>query len=270
MENKMTNPGEKIKDTTSVLVIDDEEIVHASLRRILTRFGYEVEAVFSAHEGLALLEQKKFDLVTVDLMMPEMNGIQFLEQLGEKNIQLPVIMVTGYPTIQTAVQALRLGAVDYIAKPFTRKELLSPVQRALSQEGDDAPMPGVAGEAPKTADLKPGVGAVLPRHAWAEFQQDGTFLVGVDQSFMRIFDQVTSVSLPDEMDLVEQGYIGIYLRNENDEEHGVAMPLSGQVVEINKAVQQEPSSYDADTWLIRIIPSHLDEELGRLVLRSSG
>ncbi len=261
----MSSIGKKAR----ILVIDDEEIVHASLKKILTRVGHEIQSAFSAKDGLDLLDRDKFDLIIVDLMMPEMNGIQFLEALRERNLPLPVLMVTGYPTISTAVQALRLGAVDYIAKPFTRKELLSPVHRALSLPEEESSIPLTAAENPAiTKDqLVPGAVCTLPRHAWARFEQDGTFLIGVEKSFLRICEKVVSINIPEEMDLIEQGYVGVYLKNEAGQEHGVAMPLSGQVIAINQDVLGNPSLLDAESWLIRIIPSHLDDELGRLVVR---
>jgi CheY-like chemotaxis protein len=251
-----------------ILVIDDEEIVHASLKKILVRVGHELQSAYSAKDGLKKLEQSPFDLIIVDLMMPEMNGIQFLEALREKNSRPPVLIITGYPTITTAVQALRLGAVDYIAKPFTRKELLSPVHRALSLPEDESSLSLTGTEISEvTKDkLVPGAVCTLPRHAWARFEQDGTFLIGVEKSFLRICEKVVSIIIPEEMDLIEQGYVGIYLHNETGQEHGVAMPLSGQVVAINKDILDNPSSLTAESWLIRIIPSHLEEELGRLVV----
>jgi CheY-like chemotaxis protein len=255
-----------------ILVIDDEEIVHASLKKILTRAGHEIESVFSAREGLAMLDRSRFDLIIVDLMMPEMNGIQFLEALRAKNSRLPVLMITGYPTISTAVQALRLGAVDYIAKPFTRKELLSPVHRALSMPDDEnlISLPDPENPVISKDQLIPGTVCTLPRHAWARFEQDGTFLVGVEKSFLRICENIVSVLIPEEMDMIEQGFVGIYLQNESGQEHGVAMPLSGQVVAINKTILDNPALIDSESWLIRIIPSHLEDELGRLVVTLPG
>ncbi|MBL6975652.1 MAG: response regulator, partial [Deltaproteobacteria bacterium] len=121
-------------DEPRILVIDDEEVVLASLRKIFTRKGYHTDTFLTAREGLERLEQDGYDLVITDLMMPEMNGIELLKALRDRAMNVPTIMITGYPTISTAVKAMRLGARDYIAKPFTRKELLSPVMRALRRE----------------------------------------------------------------------------------------------------------------------------------------
>jgi CheY-like chemotaxis protein/glycine cleavage system H lipoate-binding protein len=259
-----------VEKKARILIIDDEEIVHASLKKILTRAGHEIQSVYSAKDGLEQLDASHFDLIIVDLMMPKMNGIQFLEALKDKSCRLPVLMITGYPTISTAVQALRLGAMDYIAKPFTRKELLSPLQRALSIPEDESTAPLSAfDEVQITKDqLLPGTVCTLPRHSWARFDQDGTFLIGIEKSFLRICDKVVSIIIPEEMDIIEQGYVGIYLKNEDGQEHGVVMPLSGQVSATNRELVVAPSLLTTESWLIRIIPSHLEDELSRLVVSS--
>jgi DNA-binding response OmpR family regulator len=264
-------PARHLAARTRILVVDDEAIVHAAVKKILCRPGYEVEAVYSAREGLERLAHETFDLAIVDLTMPEMNGIRFLEELGngERRGGPPVLMVTGYPTIGTAVQALRLGAIDYVARPFTGKELLGPVQRALSAreaEGEshtDDPRLQIGRD-----DLLPGVLVVLPRHAWAEFQPDGTFRIGVEDSFLGAVDRIVSAAAFGEREMVEQGHIGIHLKNESGEEHGVAMPLTGQVVAVNQEPLDYPGRITTEEWLLQVAPSRLGEELEGLILRT--
>ena len=266
-----------VKDTTSdkkkvrVLIIDDEEIVHASVGRILSRAGFATEAVFSAQEGLERLDEGSYSLIITDLMMPLMNGIELLRALNERKSRVPVMMITGYPTISTALQAMRLGAMDYLAKPFTRKELLSPVQRALRLEHDDEP--AIADGAPTLdkASLVPGTEVYLPHHSWARYCQDGVFEIGIEESFLAgVGGVVVSLSCPVETELADQGTIGIHLTTREGEEHGVAMPLTGQVMQINLSALDDPTSIGPQTWLLRLIPSQVIEEAGNLVLRSKG
>jgi CheY-like chemotaxis protein/glycine cleavage system H lipoate-binding protein len=262
----MTTADNDAQETTRVLVVDDEEVVHASLRKILSKLGYSVEGVPSAREALARLETSRFHLIITDLMMPEMNGIELMRTLRERGCNTPMLMVTGYPTIRTAVQAMRLGAVDYVAKPFTRKELLSPVQRALRI--DDGP--AVRDDEPATtiSDLKPGTVMFLPHHAWARYEQDGTFLVGVEDTFLRAAGPVFSISPPDDVEMVEQGFVGLVLTNTEGEAHGVAMPLSGQVMARNPEVFDAPKALRSDVWVLRVLPSQLESEIGQLARRS--
>ena len=256
-------------DAKRILVIDDEEVVHASLRKILSRLGYRIDAVFTAAEGIDKIGREHFDLVITDLMMPAMNGIDLLGELQKMGAAVPVIMITGYPTIRTAVQALRMGAMDYVPKPFTRKELLSPVQRALRlvQPGaspEDDLEPGLD----PTAPLQPGDVLFLPHHAWARLDDDGTVLIGIEETFLQAAGTITSMTSPEDVQMVEQGYVGFVLHTGGDESHGVAMPISGHVIACNVEAFQTPSTIRPSTWLLRVIPSQLTAESVLLARRS--
>lgn len=250
---------------TRIIVIDDEEVVHASLGRIFERRGWAVESYTSAPAALERIAGQPFDLIITDLMMPEMDGIELLKALRRDKVRAPVIMITGYPTIRTAVQAMRLGARDYLSKPFTRKELLGPVLRALRQEGADPVDPDEQGPDPSV--LAPGAALVLSNHAWAVYEQEGLLRIGVEPSFLAAVGPVTELRLPAAEQVVDQGTVGVTLVNAEGEEHGVAMPLSGQVFEVNGEVADRPGSLDAETWLFRLLPSHLADEVGHLTLR---
>jgi DNA-binding response OmpR family regulator len=262
-------------DGSRILVIDDEEVIHVSLSRILGRQGHEVVGVLSAREGLEEIAGGEFDLIVTDLMMPGMDGIQLLDRLKSEGCSTPVLMITGYPSIKTALQALRMGAVDYIAKPFTRRELLGPINRTLRQgtepQLDEPAETGVPEEADGYAvpdlDLSPGDRVCLRKHSWAVFRQDGTMQVGIEQSFLENIGSIQEIETPDENDLVEQGFVGIRIRTDQAEEHSVFMPLSGQVVEVNRDALSEPSAIGSGIWLIRILPGRLEAELQVLVKR---
>lgn len=250
--------------TASILIVDDEAIIRDFLSEVLE--DYELELACDGDEAIDKLKQRAFDLVITDLMMPEMTGLELLEALQERKLGVPVLMITGYPTIRTAVQALRLGAADYIAKPFTRKELLSPVKRALQlDEPADSHRPQEP--APPAEGLEPGVMVFLPHHAWACYEGDGTFRVGIEDSFLKAVGRVVSIESAEEMELVSQGFVGIKLRNESGDVHAVVMPLSGQVLEINRAVYDAPETLAADVWVLRVAPSDLESELGLLARR---
>jgi DNA-binding response OmpR family regulator len=256
-----------------ILVVDDEEIIHVSLGRILGRRGHRVDAVLEANRALERLASEAYDLVITDLMMPGMDGIELMMKMQEAGLETPVLMITGYPTIKTAVEALRLGAVDYLAKPFTRSELLGPVNRALRKtfQATEPPVVVTPGDADGVTEpavsLLPGDRFCLREHSWAVYRQDGTMEIGIESSFLETLDVVAGVELPTENDLIEQGFIGFRLKTEANEEHNVFVPLSGQVVEVNGEAAANPAQIRADTWLVRIVPSRLETELP-LLLRS--
>ncbi|NNG17387.1 MAG: sigma-54-dependent Fis family transcriptional regulator, partial [Gemmatimonadales bacterium] len=117
-----------------VLAVDDEAVVCESIRRVLTEEGYSVATTRSPREGLDLVRKETFDLLLLDIKMPEMDGIDFLRQVRSVSPETEVIMVTGYATIQTAVEAIKLGATDYLQKPVSPDQLMVAVARALERK----------------------------------------------------------------------------------------------------------------------------------------
>jgi DNA-binding NtrC family response regulator len=116
-----------------ILVVDDEEIVIRSCLRILGDGNYEVEAVQSGTEALRKIDESHYDVVILDIMMPEMDGLEVLQRVKEAHPDVDVIMVTGLSQIETAVRAMKLGAFDYLPKPFDPDELKLVVERALER-----------------------------------------------------------------------------------------------------------------------------------------
>jgi len=117
-----------------ILIVDDEEGMRRLLSRVLTREGYETSTVGSGADAMRMVAGERFDLVVTDIKMPEMDGLELLQELREYEPSLPVIVMTAYGTIENAVQALRSGAYDYIAKPFETDEIKLAVAKVLERE----------------------------------------------------------------------------------------------------------------------------------------
>jgi DNA-binding NtrC family response regulator len=113
------------------LVIDDEQIVLDSVRKILSQGDYEVDISLSGRQGLELAISRQYDIVLTDIRMPDMGGMRVLRDIKRAKPSLPVLMITGFATVKSAVQAMKLGAAEYLAKPFTPDELLKAVDSAL-------------------------------------------------------------------------------------------------------------------------------------------
>ncbi len=116
----------------ALLVIDDEPNILTSLRRALELEGYDVEVAGSGRIGLQKLEEKDVDLVMLDVMMPEMDGLETLKRIREAQPELPVLMMSGHASIDTAVQATKLGAHDFLEKPLSTEKVLLTVRNALA------------------------------------------------------------------------------------------------------------------------------------------
>lgn len=119
-----------------ILVIDDEPIVRASCEKILMPEGYEVIMAKNGEEGLEILEKGDFKLVLLDLKMPGIDGVDVLKLIRSKWPTTKVIILTGYSTIETAISTLRLGAFNFIEKPFTPDTLLSSVREAFGTDNE--------------------------------------------------------------------------------------------------------------------------------------
>ena len=116
-----------------ILVVDDEQIMRDSCHRVLSKEKYEVTTVSSGEAGIRLTKETSFDLILLDLKMPGMDGMEALTFFKEQDPEVMVIMITGYPDVETAVKAMKLGVYDYISKPFTPQELRLVVERALEK-----------------------------------------------------------------------------------------------------------------------------------------
>lgn len=121
------------------LVIDDEQIVLESVSALLTDEGFEVDVSLDGRQGLDWAIERNYDVVLTDIRMPDIGGMKVLRDVKRVNPSLPVIMITGYASIESAVQAMKLGAAEYIEKPFEPEQLLDAVSRALgiSKEAEE-------------------------------------------------------------------------------------------------------------------------------------
>jgi DNA-binding NtrC family response regulator len=116
-----------------VLVIDDEQIVLNSVSRVLVQAGFDVEVTLSGRQGLEWALNEAFHLVITDIRMADMGGMILLKDIKRAKPELPVVLMTGYANVQSALQAMKLGAADYVEKPFTPDQLLKTVSLAMEK-----------------------------------------------------------------------------------------------------------------------------------------
>lgn len=114
-----------------ILIIDDDDVVRDVLNTYLSGIGFEVTLAKNGMEGLDIAKEENFDLIVTDLIMPKIGGIEVLKELSLMNNTTPVIVITAYGTVQNAVEAMKLGAIDYITKPFNLEEFGIVVNRAI-------------------------------------------------------------------------------------------------------------------------------------------
>ena len=122
---------EESRRPARILVVDDEESIRDLLRLVLTGEGYSVVTANDGEEAIEHLEAQRFDLVITDLVMPKVNGIEVLRAAKRIDSNFPVIVITGYPSVETVTELVRLGAGDYLTKPFNVDVVLVTVAKLL-------------------------------------------------------------------------------------------------------------------------------------------
>lgn len=243
-----------------ILVVDDEMVVCQCVKKILSREGYNVEFSLDAQDALNRLEREKIDVVVTDLMMPKISGMELLEKVMEKWPDIPVIMITGYATVSSAIQAMKIGAFDYIPKPFTPDELASVVVRAVERRATLKKEKEPA-EAPKFTI--PTNIYTIPAHSWAKPNGDH-MVIGIEPEFVSAVGEIINLDLPFEGDSLTQGKPFVRITDAKRRIHSVWAPLSGDVLDVNYLLSKDHSPLKEDPyssgWVLKLKPINFDEE----------
>ena len=117
----------------NIIVIDNESVICDACDLVLTERGHAVDYCKTGKTGLLAVEQGRYDLALLDIKLPDMDGMEILKILREKRPEVCVIVMTGYSTMKNAVQAMKLGAADYLSKPFTDDELMEAIEKIFSK-----------------------------------------------------------------------------------------------------------------------------------------
>ena len=255
-----------------ILVVEDEPMVTQAVVMVCGDQGMTVTAVESATEALRCLQDQRFRLVLCDIMMQGLDGFQFLEQLASHGIQVPVVMMTGYSTVENAVRSLSAGAVDYLPKPFTADELITVVHRALRSSAllEAADSAGLEREGSMPFVPCPDHYLRLGCVSWALMEDEGTARVGVSDLFLKAAEGIDALELAEPGEDLLQGIPCAIATSPDGSRHGIMCPMSGKVLEINEEVQAKPSLVEKDPyfkgWLYRILPSDPESNLQWLSL----
>jgi DNA-binding NtrC family response regulator len=118
---------------SNILIIDDEKAIRKTLSEILSYEGYKIDEAGDGEEGLKKVKEKEYDVILCDIKMPKIDGIEFLEKAKEVSPDIPIIMISGHGTIETAVEAVKKGAYDYISKPPDLNRLLITIRNAMDK-----------------------------------------------------------------------------------------------------------------------------------------
>ncbi len=276
-EAKTLKRAEVENPKARILCVDDEAVILDSFRKILVLDGYCVDTVEQGKEALGLIQTHSYDFVFTDLKMPEMDGLEVTKSVKHLRPDIDVVIITGFATVETAVDCMKFGAMDYVQKPFTEDELLDFVKKLFIKRDDRISKtlkPKV-----QITRLKEAVGAKTPEfqipggvfisdgHCWANIDEEGTVKVGLDDFAKKIIGKIDSVGLPNVGMVVKKGQ-SLFTVNQGQRSISFKSPLSGKVKEVNKFINNELDSlnftpYDIN-WVCEIDADELDSELPTL------
>jgi CheY-like chemotaxis protein/glycine cleavage system H lipoate-binding protein len=255
-----------------ILVVEDEPMVTQAVVLVCKDAGMTVSAVDSAAEALRLLRTTRFRLVLCDIMMQELDGFGFLQQVDLGGIDTPVVMMTGYSTVENAIRSLAAGAVDYIPKPFTTDELLAVIRRSLRSSALLTATESAQLEGTSRLSFVPCPDDYLRLGyvSWVLMEDEGTARVGVTDLFLKAIDGISGIELGEPGENLVQGVPGAEAIATDGMTHGIMCPMSGKVLEVNEDARSKPSLIEKDPyfkgWLYRILPSDPESNLQWLSL----
>ena len=265
-----------------ILCVDDESIVLDSFRKILVLEGYNVDTVETGQEALGLIQKHSYDFVFTDLKMPRMDGVEVTKAVKHLRPDIDVVIITGYATVQTAVECMKLGAMDYVEKPFTEDELISFTNKLLIKRKEKIkkqlkPKVHIT-HFPDTVGLEQGEFAIpggvflSDNHTWIGLDEDGLVKVGIDDFAKKLIGKVDNIEFPNlgmevmlgqNLFSIKQGIRSIQFTS----------PISGKVVKINKKLAEDMDKLDITpyerNWICTIDASNLDSELVNLKIGRS-
>ncbi|MFC2158970.1 response regulator [Acidobacteriota bacterium] len=270
---EVDNPKAKI------LAVDDEAVVLDSFRKILVMGGYSIDTVEKGKEALGLVQKRDYDFLFVDLKMPEMDGIDVTKSVKHLRPDIDVIVITGYASVESAVETMKYGAMDYTQKPFTEDELIAFVDKSLIRRQDRIERhtkPQVhlitashdAAKSKHTINVPAGI-FVSSSHTWIGLELNGIARVGIDDFTQKILGPIEDIEMPEPGKKIEKG-APLFSIKKGTHQMSIPSPISGKIVSQNSElldridlIQIKP--YELG-WICTIEPSNLPFELQSLQL----
>ena len=268
---EVANPKAKI------LCVDDENVILDSFRKILVLDGYTVETVSSGPEAINLIKSHHYDFVFTDLKMPEMDGVEVTKTVKFLRPDIDVIIITGYATVETAVDCMKLGALDYVQKPFTEDELLEFTKKSLIKRQDRIQKqlkPRVhithlnENEKLNVGEFAiPGGVFISEGHCWAGISQEGAIRIGIDDFAKKLIGKIDDIEFPNLGMAIVKGQ-PLFSIKQGKKSIQFNSPVSGQVAKVNFDLGDSLDALDYSTyeknWICVIDADKLDSELTQL------
>jgi len=276
-EAKTLKRAEVENPKARILCVDDEGVILDSFRKILVLDGYCVDTVETGREALGMIQNHSYDFLFTDLKMPEMDGVEVTKSVKHLRPDIDVIIITGYASVETAVECMKFGAMDYVQKPFTEDELLNFTKKAFIKREDRIKKllkPKVqithlteTTKAKTPEFLIPGGVFISEGHCWANINEKGMVKVGIDDFARKLIGKIDAIEFPNLGLNVKKGQPLFTVKQEN---RSVTFnsPVSGNVKETNKLLNKDIESIEfspyENNWICQIDAEELDNEIPQL------
>ena len=281
-EAKTLKRAEVPNPKAKILCVDDEEVILGSFRKILVLDGYSVDTVETGQEALGLIQKHHYDFVFTDLKMPLMDGVEVTKSVKHLRPDIDVIIITGYASVETAVETMKYGALDYVQKPFTEDELISFVKKSLIKRQDKIqkqlkPKVHIT-HVPASDEFSqgefgiPGGVFISRNHTWVSMTQAGIAKIGIDDFAKKLIGRVYSVELPNLGMNIKAGQ-PLFTIKQGNRSIIFNSPVSGKVSQINTILKDNIDALDVTpyerNWVCALDAENLDNEIKEMHIGKS-
>jgi CheY-like chemotaxis protein len=273
-EAKTLKRAEVENPKAKILCVDDEEVILGSFRKILVLEGYSVDTVETGQEALGLLQKHHYDFVFTDLKMPSMDGVEVTKSVKHLRPDIDVIIITGYASVETAVETMKYGAMDYVQKPFTEDELLAFAKKILIKRQDKIqkqlkPKVHIT-HLPAASDFVtgefaiPGGVFIAKNHTWFSITQAGITKIGIDDFAKKLIGRIDAVELPNLGMELKAGQ-PLFTIKQGNRSVTFSSPVTGKVSQVNTLIKDNPTALDITpyekNWVCALDTENIDDEI---------
>lgn len=265
-----------MKTESDILVIDDEEVILGAISKIAKYEGLSSDLCDNVKDALAKIENLRYKLIITDIMMPDVDGFELLRIVNKRKLNTPVVVTTGFSTLENAVTALYEGAIGFIPKPFSIEEMTSIIKRGMSYgeiftRGQEDAIRGKE----SSLDFIP----CPPKYhrmgfdSWMYESGEGVLTIGLTDLFLKSIGMIKEVEFMHIEETIYQGGNCLKVTDSEDYIHQLLSPVSGKIIDINEKLVVNQSLLEKDPyfngWVYKMIPSDYENEIEKLTPCSS-
>jgi CheY-like chemotaxis protein len=246
-----------------ILVLDDDPVVTLSCKRILGAEGYNIITVDRGEDAIKKVANEEFDLLISDVRLPDVNGITVLKESKKVQPNLDVVIITGYPTLEDAKESVKLGAFEFIEKPFTPEFMMNVAKKVFDNRGWILRKAFIDEFRNEIVSLRDTVNPVIfyKEGTWARPVKNGQWEIGCDVRYWLLSGQLMYIDLPDTLKMVAAGEAFGKVLSGGGQTEDIISPMTGKVIELNHQANTAMSALVRDNlsegwllWLARIEP----------------